>query len=173
MIRLLSLALMSVIVMIISAQMLMTNAPQAPTTTPGTVDAGNLSSRNAERNYYAGDRTVLRRQSGQFYVSAQVNGLETRFLVDTGADIVALTLDDAEQLGIAVNPGNFQPITKTASGTGYGEVVMIESMDLAGRQFSNVEAIVVDGLEVNLLGQSVLRQLGKIELHGEELVINH
>lgn len=173
MIRLLSLALMSVIVMIVSAQMLMNNAPPSSATATGAAETSEISGRSVDRSYYTSERTVLKRQNGQFYVGAQVNGLDTRFLVDTGADVVALTIEDAEQLGIPVNPGNFRPITKTASGTGYGEVVTIESMEIAGRQLANVEAVVIDGLDVNLLGQSVLRQLGKIELHGEELVINH
>ena len=173
MVKLVAVALMSVIAMIFSATMLMTSASDTHEAAAAAKVAGKREVQDSERNYYASDRTVLKRENGQFYLNGQVNGTDTRFLVDTGADLVALTLDDAEQLGINVNPGDFQPITQTASGVGYGEEVTIESMEIGGKQFSNVEAVVIEGLGVNLLGQSVLRQLGKIELHGEQLVINH
>ena len=36
----------------------------------------------------------------------------------------------------------------------------------------NVDAVVVEGLPTNLLGQSVLRRLGKVELSGDRMVIH-
>ena len=41
----------------------------------------------------------------------------------------------------------------------------------AGKTMHEVDAVVVKGLTVNLLGQSVLRQLGGIELTGDKMVI--
>ncbi len=115
---------------------------------------------------------ILRRDgSGQFHVTASVEGQDTRFLVDTGADVVALTIDEAERLGLPVDPGTFQPMMQTASGVGYGAPVTIDSLELAGHEFRGVQAVVVEGLAVNLLGQSVLRQLGKLELSGDRMVI--
>ena len=38
---------------------------------------------------------------------------------------------------------------------------------------TQVPAVVVRGLGVNLLGQSVLGKLGKVELQGDEMVIRH
>jgi len=169
--RLIIVTLMSVIAMIFSVQMLAVNRPAADDSAGSGAIEGTRAGQTVQRNYYAGDRTVLRRENGQFYLTGMVNGQDARFLVDTGADMVALTTDDAEMLGIDVNPANFRPITQTASGIGYGEVVTIDHLDVAGRELKNVRAIVVDGLGVNLLGQSVLRKLGKIELQGEELVI--
>jgi aspartyl protease family protein len=173
MVKLISLALTCVIVMIFSAQMLTSNAPGRPGNSAAAAPGSAAAKQDPARSYYTSDQTVVARENGQFYLTGQVNGSDTRFLVDTGADVVALTMEDAEQLGIEFNPGNFQPVTQTASGTGYGEVVMIEQLSVAGRELNNVQAIVIDGLGVNLLGQSALRRLGKIELHGNELVINH
>ena len=45
---------------------------------------------------------LKRGSSGQFHLSGEVNGQAVRFLVDTGADVVALTEDSAEAIGIQV-----------------------------------------------------------------------
>lgn len=115
---------------------------------------------------------VLRRDSGgQFHLSAQVNGQDTRFLVDTGADVVALTVEDADALGLGVDPASFEPIMRTASGTGYGARITLDTLALGEAEFQNVPAVVVQGLHVNLLGQNVLRELGRVELSGDRMVI--
>lgn len=118
-----------------------------------------------------GDTELQRGPSGQFHLTARVNGDDTEFLVDTGADIVALTVDDARRLGIGVDPAAFQPLMRTASGTGRGTLVELRSIEVAGHEFRNVTAVVMEGLEVNLLGQSVLRRFGSVELSGDRMII--
>ena len=119
-----------------------------------------------------GGGTELQRDgSGQFRLTARVNGDDAEFLVDTGADVVALTVDDAQRLGIPVDPGSFQPLMRTASGTGRGALVELRSIEVAGHEFRNVTAVVMEGLQVNLLGQSVLRRFGSVELSGDRMVI--
>lgn len=118
------------------------------------------------------DAMVLQRdRSGQFHVEAQVDGQSAEFLVDTGADIVALTVDEAERLGHRVDPADFVPIMQTASGTGNGAMVHLDRLEVAGAEFHDVEAVVLDGLPVNLLGQSVLAKLGQVSLEGDRMVI--
>lgn len=171
MIRLYALAFMSILAMFLGAQMLSGNAASADAE---TAQSGQSEDKDPGQNYYGStEQTVIRRDSsGQFFVNAEVNGQTGRFLIDTGADVLALTVDDAQEFGIDVEPSTFQPITQTASGPGHGAVVTVERLVVAGKELENVRAIVVDGLETNLLGQSVLRQLGRIELHGNQMVIN-
>src|SRR4029079_6301754 len=77
--------------------------------------------------------TLLERSdSGHFSTYAKVNGELVHFGVDTGADVVALTVDDAQRLGIPVNPANFTVIGEGASGTARGEKVCIERIAVAG-----------------------------------------
>jgi aspartyl protease family protein len=113
--------------------------------------------------------TLERDGSGQFYVNANVNGESVRFLVDTGADMVALTPEDAETLGL--NVGEMQPIMQTAAGVGYGAQVTIDEIEVAGTMLHNVDAVVAQDLPVNLLGQSVLRRLGGVEMKGDRMVL--
>lgn len=116
------------------------------------------------------DALLLRRdESGQFHLNASVNGGDVRFLVDTGADMVALTEDTAEELGLTV--GEMQPIMQTASGVGYGAQVTLDEVVVAGVTLTNVDAVVAQGLSTNLLGQSVLGKLGSVNLQGDQMVI--
>lgn len=161
--RLLSIALCAIVAMFVAAGMLAPSDPPAPaakaTAAPGKV------AHNSEL-------LVLNRSSnGQFYLTAQANGEDVRFLVDTGADVVALTVEQAQALGLDVDPALFEPITETASGTGYGTAVTIDRLEVAGHEFRDAAAVVIDGLGTNLLGQSVLRQLGKVELRGDRMTI--
>ena len=115
---------------------------------------------------------LLRRdKSGQFHIEAAVNGNAVNFLVDTGADMLALTEEQASQLGLNVSPSDFEPVMQTASGTGYGAAVHLDEVEVAGTRLHDVEAVVVKGLTINLLGQSVLRQLGGVELKGDNMII--
>ena len=51
--------------------------------------------------------------------------------------------------------------------------VQLDRFQLGDEEFHNVDAIVLEGLETNLLGQSLLRRLGKVELRGDHMVIRH
>ncbi|MFT4027845.1 MAG: TIGR02281 family clan AA aspartic protease [Novosphingobium sp.] len=126
----------------------------------------------ANRSGGGGDTELQRDGSGQFRLTARVNGEDTPFLIDTGADIVALTVSDAQRLGVQVDPGEFQPLMRTASGTGRGAFVQLRSIEVAGHEFANVNAVVMEGLEVNLLGQSVLRRFGSLEMSGDRMIIH-
>jgi aspartyl protease family protein len=120
-----------------------------------------------------GQETEIERDgSGQFHLSAQVNGQDAKFLIDTGADSVAFGLEEAERLGIDFDRDSFEPITQTASGIGYGARVQLDQVQVAGQRFDGVDAIIIDGLQTNLLGQSLLSRMGKVELHGDRMVIN-
>lgn len=136
-----------------------------------TAGAGPAAGDSAGTRFTAEGLTLERDKSGQFHVDAAVNGTSTRFLVDTGADSIALTVADAQAAGIDVNPNGFQPIVRTASGTGYGTLVQLDRLELGTTELHNIGAVVVKDLDVSLLGQSVLTRLGKVELQGDRMVL--
>lgn len=114
---------------------------------------------------------IERDAQGQFHVEVDAGGETVRFLVDTGADVVALTEDDADRLGIRPDADDYRPMLQTASGTGMGAPVQIARMTIGGRDLEDVEAVVVPDLPVSLLGQSALRRLGSVTLRGDRLII--
>ncbi len=141
---------------------------------PRAESAAPAATPHAARKVAKGDTDALllrRDGSGQFHVDASVNNGSVNFLVDTGADMVALTEDQAAELGITPAPDEFQPTMQTASGVGYGAPVTIDELEIGGTTLRNVDAVVVRDLSVNLLGQSVLRRMGSVELKGDTMVI--
>src|SRR6185295_1508387 len=64
-------------------------------------------------------REIARSADGHFYLDAQVNGAQVRFLVDTGASMVALTPADAQRAGIAL------PSERATARSAGGEVTVI------------------------------------------------
>ena len=49
--------------------------------------------------------------------------------------------------------------------------VHVDEIYVAGVELHNVDAVVAQGLDRNLLGQTALRQLGKVSQQGDEMVI--
>ena len=170
--RLLLLAVGSAFAMFIAAQVLLSGHSAASGEANGKAAVHALAVR--ETRPVSSEKTVIARdESGQFHLTARVNGQDARFLVDTGADLVALTVDDARKLGVDFDPDAFEPIARSASGTAKGAIVQLDRFQLGDEEFHNVDAIVLEGLETNLLGQSLLRRLGKVEMRGDRMVIRH
>jgi aspartyl protease family protein len=170
--RLVLLAVGSAIAMFVAAQL----ALSRHTTAPGEADSKPaIRAMKASTNPpESGDETEIARDpSGQFHLRARVNGQDARFLIDTGADVVALTVEQARGLGLDFNPDAFEPIGRSASGQARGVRVHLDRFQLGDDEFHNVDAVILEGLETNLLGQSLLRRLGKVELRGDRMVIRH
>ena len=162
-----ALALFLVAALLLAGQFL---APEKPLAS-GTAPMASASPVQPAA-HFAGDEIVLQRdRTGQFHMDAAVNGNRTTFLVDTGADTVALTVADAEAAGLSVNPDAFVPILQTASGQGYGTVVTLDRLEIGDTELHNIGAVVVRDLGVSLLGQSVLARMGRVELKGDRMVI--
>ena len=119
----------------------------------------------------AEETALERRSNGHFYVTASVNGEPVEFVVDTGASTVALTIKDAERIGIPFDPADFEIIGTGASGPVRGARVTLDSVDIDGKDVNHVEGAVLKGLEVSLLGQSYLSQIGGVEMGGDEMVL--
>lgn len=116
--------------------------------------------------------TVIERESnGHFYVHAKVNGELVRFIVDTGATGVALTVEDAQRAGIPFSPGEFDYIGEGASGPVRGKLVTIDKIDVDGKVVDKVSGAVLEGSELSLLGQSYLSRMGEVQMRGDYMVL--
>lgn len=121
---------------------------------------------------FAPRETILERErNGHFYVHAKVNGELVRFLVDTGASGVALTVSDAQRVGIAFAPSEFEEIGRGASGLVRGKLVTLDQIEIDGKKVQNVSGAVLEGSDLSLLGQSYLSRLGEVTIRGDYMVL--
>lgn len=116
-------------------------------------------------------KVVLTRGStGHFFTDAKVNGKPgVKFIVDTGASMVALTVTDAETIGIKVDPSQFEIVGEGASGPVRGQSIMIESIDVDGIVARNVRGVILADSRLSLLGQSFLANVDQVSMSGEYL----
>ena len=135
------------------------------------VDAASRSSDSAGSVGAFGETTISRDSSGHFSLYVTANGQQLPFLVDTGADKVALTVDSARAIGLYVDPTGFEPVAMGAGGPVRGQHVTIDRLEIGNRSLTGVDAMVLEGLGTNLLGQSALAQLGGVEMRGDRMVL--
>ena len=114
------------------------------------------------------------RRDGQFWTDARVNNGYVKFLVDTGASSVALTLDDAKKAGIRTRELTYNVPISTAGGQNMAAFVELKSLSVGAITIRNVRALVVpEGLHVSLLGMSYLGQLQKVEATPNALLLRY
>ena len=115
---------------------------------------------------------VRAHRDGHFYIDSRVNGADVRFLIDTGATIVALSPDDAERIGFDPAQLSFSQRLHTAGGIVRAAPVVIRSLELGEIRLSNVRAVVNgERLPHSLLGISALERLSGYEVRDGTLTL--
>ena len=79
------------------------------------------------------------RQQGQFFTQARVNSGSVRFLVDTGASAVALTLEDARRSGFDPHALDYDVPVDTANGRTYAARVRLDEVRIGGIRLDNID----------------------------------
>lgn len=105
----------------------------------------------------SGNRIVLAAGGGgHFFTLGQINGKSTQMVVDTGATSVAMSVAEAQRLGVEYRSG--QPIQmSTANGVIQGWIVSLSSVRVGDVVVHGVEAAVSAGaMPYVLLGNSFL-----------------
>jgi len=120
------------------------------------------------------NRTLVYRadRRGHFSLTAAVNGAPIRLVVDTGASLVALTLDDARAAGIGRSELVFNQVTQTANGRVRFAPVMLREIRIEQLAIENVPAAVIENLDQSLLGMSFLKRLKSFEMREGALTIS-
>jgi clan AA aspartic protease (TIGR02281 family) len=94
-------------------------------------------------------------------LSAMVNGIPIRFLVDTGTTMVAFPREAAGKLGVNLESSSATSTASTADGTKYPITLFwLKRLEIGSCVLRNVEAMIVAGpMPEPLLGMSALLRL--------------
>ena len=140
--------------------------PTAPAQS-AAMELGSSPSKRTRRKTSSGGTVELRAGSyGQFRARADINGSDTKVLVDTGASSVALTDEDARDAGIYPDPSDYTVRIQTANGIGKAAPVIIDAITIGDITVHNVRALVNEPgtLHVTLLGMTFLNRLRGIDI---------
>jgi aspartyl protease family protein len=114
-------------------------------------------------------------QNGHFIVKAEINGRNVKVLVDTGASAVALSYEDAKDIGL--HPGNLDynvPVS-TANGVVKAAGVLLDKVEIDGVRVSDVQGLVMpEGvMRGSLLGMSFLSKLQSFKVEDGVLYLKN
>lgn len=113
---------------------------------------------------------TMQREGGVYIVPCSVNGLKLKFIFDTGASDVSISLTEALFM---IKNGYLKSediLGKQYYSIANGDIAVgtkfiLREIEIAGLKLKNVEASVVHEMEAPLLlGQSAIAKLGKIQL---------
>lgn len=118
------------------------------------------------------DGTAIRipiAQDGHFWATATVNGVEARFLIDSGATITTLSKDLAEKAGVRTEAGG--AIVETANGTVVMDRGRAEQFDLGGIVRNDLKIHISGADETNIIGMNFLSSISNWRVEGHDLVL--
>ncbi|MGH6771819.1 MAG: TIGR02281 family clan AA aspartic protease [Xanthobacteraceae bacterium] len=116
---------------------------------------------------------IARSGSGNFGVTAQVNGARVSMVLDTGASSVVLTQEAAKAAGLPLEVLSYSVTVDTANGRTRAAPVTLDRIAVGGIVERSVPALIAQKgqLRTNLLGMSFLNRLEGWEVRGDRLVL--
>ena len=160
------------IVAVAVALMLERNAVSPGTAAPPRLDAARAVQAPSRSKAPPNTLSYRADRSGHFFIDAYVNGASVRFMVDTGATLVALSPQDAEAAGLSGRSLRFTQRVSTAHGEARVAPTSLRELRLGQFSTEEVSAVVMeDAMPVSLLGMSYLSRLTGYSIHDGVLTL--
>ena len=103
--------------------------------------------------------TLAAGPGGHFFTQGAINGGAVRFVVDTGATVIAMPASVANRLGLDYRKGQ-AGTAQTAAGPTPAYLVKLDTVRVGGIELNNLDGVVIEqGLEVVLLGMTFLNRV--------------
>lgn len=162
-----------------TAERLAAGSPEEPGQSAETADlqsprqSPRQSPQQVTRSTAMGEEMVIPAgPNGHFLVTAQIDGVEILFLVDTGASQVILTAEDAERLGYRADDLEFSQRFETANGTILGAPLLLPYFQIGDLEIEDVQSsVILAPMSTSLLGMSFLSRLESFEVREEGLIL--
>ena len=116
---------------------------------------------------------IVRGRTGDFQISAQVNGARSNMVLDTGASAVVLTQEAAKAAGLPLEVLSYNVNVDTANGRTRAAAVTLDRITVGTIVERSVPALIAQPgqLRTNLLGMSFLNRLESWEVRGDKLMM--
>lgn len=147
--------------------------PSATQPPPAASESATAANRAPARGAVPNSLVFRANKNGHVYLEAAVNGAAVRFVVDTGATPVALTMKDALAAGISRHDLVFNKRMSTANGTTMAAPVRLREIRVGQLSVTDVPAVVHENLFMSLLGQSFLTRLDSYEMRDGVLTLKY
>ena len=118
----------------------------------------------------AGQTRIPMAVDGHFWVRADVNGLEVRFLVASGATMTTIDLATAVAAGVAIDPNRSQ-LVRTGNGMIRVSRGRAESLEVGGIERRGIAVQISETDNLNVLGMNFLSSLDRWGVEGRWLVL--
>ena len=120
-----------------------------------------------------GEVVVPRAYDGHYYLTLDLNGVPTRFVIDTGASEVVLTPQYAGRAGIDVAGLNYNSRAMTANGMVQTASIRLDRVVLGDIEDRQVPAVVNGApMQESLLGMSYLNRFDRIAIEDGQMVLS-
>lgn len=109
---------------------------------------------------------------GHFWLRADVNGVPTDFMVDTGATLTAVSGRVADAAGLEPRPGGIPIRLNTANGSISAQVTSIDELRFGTVTARGLDAVTAPNLgEINVIGMNLLSRLKSWRVEDNVLIL--
>ena len=117
-----------------------------------------------------GETRIPMAVDGHFWVTADVNGREVRFLVDSGATMTTIDRGTAVAAGVAIDPNRTQQV-RTGNGMIRVSRGRAESLEVGNIERRDIAVQISESDNLNVLGMNFLSSLDRWGVEGRWLVL--
>jgi len=125
-----------------------------------------------DQSVEGGETRIPMDRDGHFWLKASINGVERRFLVDTGATLTAISPQTAAAAQLKEKAFPQVIMMRTANGTVQAQLTTIDELRIGNIVARDLDAVVAPGLgEANVLGMNLLSRLASWRVEGRTLIL--
>jgi len=111
-------------------------------------------------------------RDGHFWVTAEINGAETRMLIDSGATITAISAATAQRAGVDTHKGLTPVVLRTANGMAPAHTGSIDELRVGNIIARNLKIVSSPGLgDVDVIGMNFLSELESWRVENRTMIL--